>query len=99
MAVPFPVRLPVRRLLRDLFPGVVDEGAKFGFFLFRQTGGEGVVHFLPDDAGAVVQDVKEGVVFPVQVAHEMLHTFGEDEAAFQLNDSGAGSRRGGIFLR
>ena len=44
------------------------------------------VHFFPDDAGAVVQNVVKGFVLPVQVAHEMFRALGQIDDGLQVDD-------------
>ena len=47
-----------------------------------------LVNLFPDDAGAVVQDVVKGFVFPVEVAHEMLGSFGKVDNGLKIDDLG-----------
>ena len=72
----------------DLLTRVVDERAQVALFLLGERVAEVLVHVLADDAGAVVEDVQEGLVLAMQVAHEVLGALGQVENGLQVDDLG-----------
>ena len=78
--------------LRQLFSGIVDQGGKLCTGCLRHGVAQHGIHLFPDDAGGGVQDVHKGLVFAVQVAHEMLRALGQLEQRLCADDL-AGSCR------
>ena len=57
--------------------------------LLRHGMAEHHIHLFPDDPGAVVEDMAEGLVLPMQIAHEMLGALGQVEDGAEIDDFGA----------
>ena len=79
--------------------GVVDERAEFVFGKVVHGVAEDRLHVLADDARAVVEDVLEGQVLAVDVAHEVLGALGEVELCLKVDDLGVGLAHGGKLTR
>ena len=69
----------------DLFLRIVDQRAELGLLLVRQPRPENIVHFLLDDAGAVVQYMEERLILAMQVAHEMLDALWQAKLRLQMH--------------
>lgn len=98
---PVPVAQIAGHVCLDVFQlvlGVVDEGCQFRPF----PGGEGIaidgVDLIPDNAGAVVEDMGKGLVLAVDVAHEMLGALGQRQNGLQVDQLGADLLDGAEFL-
>ena len=76
---------------------IIDERAQFIGLANRQVR-EPQVHFFPDDAGAVVHDMAERFVFPVNIAHEMLSALGQAELSTDTGDFRAQCFNGGVLF-
>ena len=83
--------------LGQLFGGIVDQGGKLGTGCFRHSTAQHGIHLFPDDAGGRVQDMHEGFVLAVQVAHEMLRTLGQLEQRLIADDLAGGRRLRGVI--
>ena len=82
---------------RQLLHRVVDQGGKFRPLGRRDFFSQHLVHLFPDNTRSVVEDVGEGLVFPVQVAHEVLGALGQPQQGGLVDDlSGSGFQRGKI---
>jgi len=68
----------------ELGLGVVDERAEVGLLVLGDLELEGRLHALADDAGAVVEDVLEGLVLAVDVRDEVLGTLGKVEDGLEV---------------
>ena len=86
--LPIPCRRcpPCFAHLLHLFPRIINQGTEFRFLLFGQPYAKDIIDFLPDDAGAIVEDVKKRRIFAMQIAHEMLDAFGQREIRLQIDD-------------
>ena len=98
-AVPLLAAAPLLPDLFELFLRVVDQCAQAGTLHRGQRLGKQYVHLFPDDAGGIVEDVLEGLIFPVQIAHKVLGAFGQIEDCLQVDDFGADLLPGRIFFR
>lgn len=82
----------------QLMFGIVDEGGQFRPF----PGGECVaIHrldFIPDYAGAVVENVGKGLVLPMDIAHKMLGSLGQRQNGLQIDEFGANFLHRAKFL-
>ena len=56
------------------------------------------MHLFPDDAGAVVHDMAERLILPVNVAHEMFSALGQAELGADAGDFRAQSFNGGVLF-
>ena len=83
--------------LRQLFGGIVDQGGKLCTGCLRHGVTQHGIHLFPDDTGGGVQDVHKGLVFAVQVAHEMLRTFGQLEQRLCADDLAGSCRLRGVI--
>ena len=98
-------RVPLRRddagglEAAELSVRVVDERAEVGLLVVGELKAEGVRDALADDAGAVVEDVLEGVVLAMHVGDEVLGALGQVENGLEVDDLGEGRARGGELLR
>ena len=81
-----------------LFLGVIDKGGEPGPLLFRHGMSENHVHLFPDDAGSVVENMAEGLILAMEVAHEMLGALGQVAYGVQVNDLGADGRDVRVLL-
>ena len=88
---PFPLDL------LDLFRGIINQGGEPGPFLLRHGVAEGQIHLFPDDAGAVVENMAESLLLPMEVAHEMLGALGKVEDGVEIDQLGTHSLDGGIL--
>ena len=83
--------------LGQLLVGVIDQGGQLG----AGGGGHGIpqhdIHFLADDAGGGVEDVDEGLVLSVQIAHKVLGAFGQFQQGLGTDDLAGGRRLRGII--
>ena len=77
---------------------VVDERAEVRLLGPRELKAEGRGNALADDAGAVVEDVLEGVVLTVDVRDKVLRTLGEVEYGLEVDDLGVGGAHRGELL-
>ena len=98
-AVPLLAAAPLLPDLFELFLRVVDQCAQAGTLHRGQRLGKQHVHLFPDDAGGIVEDVLEGLIFPVQVAHKMLGAFGQVEDGREIDDLGKRGLFGGELSR
>jgi len=83
----------------ELGLGVVDERAEIGLLVLGNFKLEGRLHALADDAGAVVEDVLEGLVLAVDVRDEVLGTLGQVEDGLEVDDLGVDRLGGRELLR
>ena len=84
---------------RQLLPRIVDKGCQIRALLRRGRIAQQAVDFLPDDPRRAVENMDEGFMLAVQVAHKMLCALGQTEQRLQADDfavRGQGSR---IFFR
>ena len=84
--------------LLQLVLRVVDEGAQLLPVGLGDGGGEQVVHLLLDDPGAGVENVKKGLVLPVQVGDKVLRALGQVHNGLKVDDLAAGRLDGGVLL-
>ena len=96
--VPLPGEASLLAQAAQLHVGVVDQGAEVGLLLGGELELEGGAHPLADDAGAVVEDVLEGVVLAVDVGDEVLGALGQVEDGLEVDDLGVGGAGGGELL-
>ena len=82
----------------QLLPGIVDQRAQLGDLPLVQLLAQPQVHLLPHHAGAVVHDVAEGLVFAVEVAHEVLGALGQAQHGGDIDDLGVQRLPGGKLL-
>ena len=68
--------------------GIVDERAEVCLLVSGELHGKGLPDALADDAGAVVEDVLEGLVLAVHVRDEVLGALGQVENGLQVDDLG-----------
>jgi len=83
----------------ELGLGVVDERAEVGLLVLGDLELEGRLHTLADDAGAVVEDVLEGLVLAVDVRDEVLGALGQVEDGLEVDDLGVDRLGGRELLR
>ena len=77
---------------------VIDHGTEGVAPALAQLLPEKPQHLFQNDAGAVVEDVADGGVFPVQVADEMLRPLGQRQNGAEIDQLRAGGGLIGIFL-
>ena len=83
----------------DLLARVVDERAQVVLCRPVQLALEDDIHVLAHNARAVVEDVHEGLVLAVEVAHEVLGALGQVENSLQVDDLGERRLLVGKLLR
>ena len=83
----------------QLFAWIVDERAQVALFAVGQRIAEYFVNMLANNARAVVEDVHEGFVFTVQIAHKVLGSFGQIKNRLQVDDLGEDRLLIGKLLR
>ncbi len=74
----------------QLFFWIVDQGAEVRLGLLVKLSFEDASDLLLDDSRAVVEDVYERLVFPMEVAHEMLGAHRKVEDRLKVDDLGKG---------
>ena len=83
----------------DLLARVVDERAQLALFVKGERVAKDLVDMLAYDARAVVEDVHEGFVFAMQVAHKVLGALGQVEDGREIDDLGKRGLLGGELSR
>ena len=81
--------------LLHLFFRVVDDGGEGVPLIDCQLIGEQAVDLFPDGTGGAVHDVDEGLVFAVDVRHEMFRGLRQVQDGVEVDDLGGG----GLFRR
>ena len=77
---------------------VIDHGTEGVAPALAQLLPEKPQYLFQNDAGAVVEDVADGGVFPVQVADEMLRPLGQRQNGAEVYQLRAGGGLIGVFL-
>ena len=85
--------------LRQLLVGIIDEGGQLRTGSYRDGFPQHDIDLFPDDAGGRVQDVDEGFIFAVQVAHEVLGALGQLEQCLCADDLAGRRRLGRVVPR
>ena len=85
-AVPFVVDRILLVEEAELFFRIVDQRAQLALLLIAEPAAEDPFRFFADDAGAVVEDVTEGFVFAVDVAHKVLGALGQVQYRAEVDD-------------
>ena len=88
----------VLRYLLDFFLGIVNQRAEFRLFFRRQPLPKDIIDLLPDNPGAVVEDMEKRCVLPMQITHEVLNPLGQRQPGLQINQLFINRFLGGIFF-
>ena len=72
--------------LGQLFVGVIDQCCQLGADIFRHGIAQHLIHLFTDHTGGRVQDMHKGLIFAVQIAHEMLGALGQLEQRLCADD-------------
>ena len=83
----------------DFLARVVDERAQLALVVKRKRIAKNFVNMLAYDARAVVEDMHEGLVLAMQVAHKMLGALGQVEDGREIDDLGERGLLGGELSR
>ena len=84
--------------LGHLFLRIVDDGGEGVPLIDRQLIGQEGVDLFPDGTGGAVHDMDEGLVFAVDVRHEMLRRLRQVQDGIEVDDLGGCRLFGRIFL-
>ena len=83
--------------LGQLFVGVVDQCCQLGAGIFRHGIAQHLIHLFTDHTGGRVQDMHKGLIFAVQIAHEMLSALGQLEQRLCADDLAGSCRLRGVI--
>ena len=72
--------------LGQLFVGVIDQCCQLSAGIFRHGIAQHLIHLFADHTGGRVQDMHKGLIFAVQIAHEMLGALGQLEQRLRADD-------------
>ena len=72
----------------ELLAGIVDQGTEVSLRAGVELAGEELGHALADGAGAVVEDMGEGLILAVYVAHEVFGGRWQVADSLEVDDFG-----------
>ena len=98
LEIPFAVDDPRLLEARELLARIVDERAEIVLLDGGELMAEGGADAFAHDARAVVEDVQEGLVLAVDIAHEVLGALREVEDCLEVDDLGVRRLDGGELL-
>ena len=97
--VPRPKVRPLRLHFGDDRLRIIDEGRKFVQFFFAHHAAVKLLRLFADDPRAIVRDMAERLIFPVQIAHKVLRALGKAHDRVEVDDLGRSRTRVGVGFR
>ena len=99
LAGPLIVQLPFAAHEVQFFFWIINEGQEIILLFLRHRMVKEHFYFFPDNAGAIIQNMIKGIIFPVKVTHEMFRPLRQVNDSLQVNDFRKRRCLRRIFLR